>query len=974
MHVLVTRPVPFFVRVITLILSFGTVLGCGYFNVEVKDSPVSSFAAASVSIQKETLPASIVIQEGNTFIFNITLNKSLDYECQLEMRFHGTQNELDSQYFNLSMTKITIPAGQTSAIVSITPLDDTIFHFPSQWSLNLQSKTSQIESLDNLEFNLNDNDSSSIPSFGKTRTNFATIPLSSETATALQVQSDGKILAAGYSNASGSNDFTLIRYNGGASTLDNTFGSSGKILTDIGSGSNDQALAMKIQSDGKIVVAGISNTNGNNDFTMVRYTSTGLIDTTFGTNGKVITDIGSGSIDFAQSMQIQPDGKIFLAGYSNVSGENDYVLVRYDANGKIDLSFGNNGKIITNVSANDFVYSMKIQSDGKIILAGASFSNNYDFSMVRYTPEGILDTTFGNNGKVITDIGTNSTDYGKAIEIQNNGKILFVGTSNGGSNSDVALLRYNANGTIDTSFATNGKVITDVGTNTSDQATSIQVKSDGKILVAGFVNSFNNDFMLMQYTLLGVLDSSFGLNGKVTTDLGSSSKDTVYDFKLLGSGKILIAGSSMITSTSDFALARYLSTGVLDDTFGTTAGKVMTDIGTGSSDVVTSSQIQTGGKIILAGYSNSNINGNYDFALARYYAGGYIDLTFGSQGKIITDINSNSDDYITGIDIQSNGKIVVAGYTNHIGAYDFALARYNNTGTLDTTFGSNGKVITDINSQSMDKSSALKLQSDGKILVAGTTRTGTNHDFVVVRYTSTGVLDTTFGNNGKVITDIGSATWDEAYSLQIQSDGKILVAGISNLSGNQDFTLLRYTTEGVLDTTFGANGKVITNIGANDYAYAMQIQSDGKILVAGTSYVMGSNDYILARYTTDGSVDTSFGDNGIVAVDIGVNSNDSADSLTIDDDGTILLSGSTSINGKYNTTIVQLTPTGALDLTFGANGKVVTDISSSFAMDHNPIHVQEDGNIVLGSTSKEFDISTFDFLLGILNFQGSPIN
>ncbi len=129
---------------------------------------------------------------------------------------------------------------------------------------------------------------------------------------------------------------------------------------------------MKIQSDVKIVVAGISNTNGNNDFTMVRYTSTGLIDTTFGINGngKVITDIGAGSIDFAQSVQIQSDGKILLAGYSNVSGENDFVLVRYDANGKIDSSFGANGKVITNVSANDFVYNMKIQSDGKFELMG----------------------------------------------------------------------------------------------------------------------------------------------------------------------------------------------------------------------------------------------------------------------------------------------------------------------------------------------------------------------------------------------------------------------------------------------------------------------------------------------------------------------------------------------------------------------------------------------------------------------------
>lgn len=974
MRLLSTTTMPFFVKVISkmmiLILVLGTMVSCGYFNVEVKDSSVSSFATASVSIQKSTLPQSILIQEGNYLAIDIELNKVLDYDCQLNLEFNGVQGELASQYFNLSMATISIPAGQTSATLVITPLDDTVYHPLSQWFLSLKSLTPQIESLDSLEFYLNDNDSSSSSAFGKTKTNFATVALSSETATTTQVLSDGKILAAGYSNASGNNDFTVVKYNS-LGVLDPNFGSSGKILTDIGSGSNDQALAMQIQSDGKIIVAGFSNPNGNNDFTMVRYTSAGVLDNFFGTNGKVTTDIGAGSSDFAQALQIQSDGKILLGGYSNVNGENDFTLVRYNSNGKLDLSFGTNGKVITNVSANDFVYSMKVQPDGKIILAGASFNGNYDFSMVRYTSEGVLDTSFGTSGKVLTSIGTNTTDYGKSVEIQSDGKLVFVGTSNSGSNNDIALVRYTSSGVIDSSFGTNGKVITDVVTNTIDQATSVQIRTNGKILVAGYVNSFNNDFLVMQYNSTGTLDTSFGTNGKVITDLGSSSKDTVYDLKIQNSGKILVAGATMISTTSDFALVRYLATGELDPTFGTT-GIITTDVGTGSSDVVTTAQIQNSGKIVLAGYSDSNINGHYDFALARYNPGGYIDMTFGTNGKVTTDINSGSDDYITSMDLQSDGKIIVAGYTELTGAYDFALARYNVSGAIDLTFGTNGKVITDINSLSMDKPFAIKLQSDGKFLVAGTTRSGTNLDFVVVRYLNNGSLDTTFGSNGKVFTDIGTNTWDEAYSMQIQSDGKILLGGISNLSGNQDFTLVRYTTAGALDATFGTNGKVVTNLGGNDYAYAMEILSDGKILLAGTSNFLGSNDYILARYTSIGALDSDFGNSGIVAVDIGIGSIDSADALTIKGDGTILLSGYTRINGKYNTTIVQLNSLGILDPQFGSNGKVITDISSNFIVDHNPIRIQSSGNIVIGTTSKEFDFSSFDFLLGSLDPFGNP--
>lgn len=974
-------PGPFFVerisKIIKLILTFiaistlSAILGCGYFNVEVKASKqVSSLAVATVSIQKNTLPQSITIQEGDYLTIDIELSKILDYDCLLDLTFEGTQGELVSRYFNLSMATVSIPAGQTSATFFITPLDDTIYHALSQWHLSLKSKTPQIESIDSLEFYLDDNDINSSSAFGKTKTNFATMALSSETATVAQTLSDGKILTAGYSNASGSNDFTVIKYNS-AGALDITFGSNGKILTDIGTGSNDQAFAMQIQADGKIVVAGTSNPNGNNDFTMVRYTSAGILDNSFGTNGKVVTDIGAGSSDFIQSLQLQADGKILLAGYSNVNGENDFTLVRYNSNGKIDLTFGTNGKLITNVSANDFVYSMKLQSDGKIILAGASFNNNYDFSMIRYTPDGALDVSFGTNGKVLTDIGANTTDYGKSIELQSDGKIVFAGTSNNGTSTDIVLVRYTLNGVIDTSFGTNGKVITDVVTNTTDQVTSLQIHSSGKILVGGYVSSFNNDFLIMQYNNSGALDTSFGLNGKVITDLNSNSKDIVYDLKIQPSGKILVAGSTTIGATSDFALVRYLATGDLDTIFGTT-GIITTDVGTGSSDVVTTAQIQSNEKIVLAGYSDSNLGGHYDFALARYNPNDSIDMTFGTNGKVTTDFNSGSNDYITSMDQQNDSKIIVVGYTELNGAYDLALARYNFAGAIDLTFGNNGKVITDINSLSMDKPHALKLQSDGKILVAGTTKSGNNLDFVVVRYTKTGTLDSSFGTNGKVITDIGTNSSDEAYSMQIQNDGKILLGGISNLNGSPDFTLVRYTSTGALDANFGTNGKVVTNINSNDYAYAMEILNDGKILMAGTSNVMGSNDYVLMRYTSTGAIDASFGNNGMVAVDIGINTNDSADSLTIKSDGTILLSGYTRINGKYNTTIVQLTSSGSLDPQFGTNGKVITDISSNFIVDHNPIHIQSTGNIIVGSTSKEFDFSSFDFLLGSLDPFGNP--
>jgi len=958
-------------KIIILISAICSTLSCGYFKVDISNSKLSSFSTNSLSIQKELLSNPLNINEGSFLDVTLILNKSVNYDSHFDIIFEGTKGESANLYFDLSQNTISIPTGQTTASFRITPIDDAIFNNPSQWTFRLVSNNMEIISMDSLTFTLIDNDNINGPTFGKIKSNFGTVAYSSETATAIQIMNDSKIIVAGYSNASGSNDFTVIKYNL-SGVLDGTFGNNGKVTTDLNAGSNDQPLAIKLQDDGKIIIAGTSNPNGNSDLAIVRYTTSGTLDTTFGNNGKVFTDIGAGSSDIAQALQIQNDGKILIGGYTNVNGENDFLLVRYTPNGLIDLSFGVNGKIVTDVSGNDFVYDMKIQSDGKILLAGSAFNNNYDFALVRFTTEGNLDSTFGNsNGIVLTDISASSTDYGSSIEILNDGKILFAGTTNNGSNNDIALIQFTTLGEIDTTFGINGKVITDIGTNTSDNATSIQIKNDGKILVAGYTNSFNSDFLLVQYLASGTLDTGFGFNGKVISDLGTSSKDMVYDFTLQSDEKIMLIGSSDMIGSSDFALIRYDAQGLPDTSFGVNA-RVMTDIGTGSADTLSSIKLQTDGKIILGGYSNTNINGNYDFALMRYNTSGSIDTTFGSNGKITTDLNSNSSDYITNLEIQNDGKIVAAGYSTMTNTSHVSLVRYLDTGVLDASFGVNGKINTEINSQSIDKVNAMIIQPNGKILITGSTRIGLNSDFILIRYTSLGVLDSNFGTNGVVITDIGTNTWDEAYSLQLQTQGKILVAGISNTNGNQDFTIVRYNNNGTLDTTFGNNGKVITNLGGNDFAYDIQVQKDKKFLIAGTSNASGSNDYVIARYLPNGDLDSLFGNNGIVTIDIGNSSNDVADSLKIKDEGEILISGYSNINGRFNSTVIQLTQQGQLDSIFGKNGKIILDVNSNYIINKNPIAVQSDGNIYIGSTSKEFDFTSFDFLLFRIDKNGNP--
>ena len=200
--------------------------------------------------------------------------------------------------------------------------------------------------------------------------------------------------------------------------------------------------------------------------------------------------------------------------------------------------------------------------------------------------------------------------------------------------------------------------------------------------------------------------------------------------------------------------------------------------------------------------------------------------------------------------MQKDGKIVVAGSSNAGGSNDFALARYTKSGVLDASFGTGGKVLSDLGSASNDQAYAVAVQKDGKIVVAGYSDAGGSNDFALVRYTKGGVLDASFGTGGKVLSDLGSASDDGANAVAVQKDGKIVVAGSSDAGGSYDFALARYTKGGALDASFGTGGKVLTDLGgSNDEGSAVAVQKDGKIVVAGYSNAGGSDDFALARYT-----------------------------------------------------------------------------------------------------------------------------
>jgi uncharacterized delta-60 repeat protein len=397
-------------------------------------------------------------------------------------------------------------------------------------------------------------------------------------AQALAVQADGKLVAAGWSRTVGGKfkRFALARYTS-AGRLDASFGQGGKVVTDLGSGSDTTALDVALQRDGKIVAVGL----GSNGFELVRYRASGRLDTTFGSGGEVLTSVGRYS--GASAIAIQRDGKLVVTGWSQAdfSGTPRLALVRYTRSGKLDASFGRGGRVPTSIASADDrqVGAVAVQPDGGIVVA-------YRSGVARYNADGTLDPTFGAGGEVATETGVTT------LGVQRDGKIVAVGYG-------PVVTRYSSDGSLDASFGTDGTVRTSWRSKASPDAggadRSLAIQVDGKLVVAGWSdalnhrgdhpNTPNDDIALARYTPEGRLDTSFGRGGKVLTsfDVSGNWETRAWGVVIQPNGKIVVAGDRSLGAGDEsrgFLLVRYSRQGRLDGSFGR-GGKLLTDFGSG---------------------------------------------------------------------------------------------------------------------------------------------------------------------------------------------------------------------------------------------------------------------------------------------------------------------------------------------------------------------------------------------------------
>lgn len=623
-----------------------------------------------------------------------------------------------------------------------------------------------------------------------------------------------------------------------------------------GDGANSDVATTSIQSDGKIIIGGVfTYYNGSSSNRIARINADGTIDSSFNS--------GTGANGFVLTTSIQNDGKIIIGGdFTSYNGNLINRIIRLNTDGTIDSTFN------VGTGVNNSVYTISIQSDGKIIIGGnfTSYNGTSKSHIARLNTDGTLDNSF--------NIGSGANSAVRAISIQNDGHLIIGGdftSCNGTTRNRIAKL--NADGTLDVSF--------DPGTGASNTVNTISTQSDGKAIIGGIFTSYNgiSTNRIARLNTDGTVDSSF--------NLGTGADSIVLTSAIQGDGKIIIGG--WFTSYNGLT-TKYVTRLNTDGTFDGTLNS-----GTGANSYVKTISIQSDGKLILGG-SFTTYNGVRRKYITRLNVDGNIDLSLNA--------GTGANDEILTTQIQNDGKIIIGGqFSSYNSTLINAIARLNFDGTLDGSFnsgtGANSGVLT------------TSIQSDGQILIGGYF---TSYNEIarggIARLNSDGTLDATFNP--------GSGANNSVITSSIQSDGKIIIGGnFTNYNGTAINRIARLNTNGGLDSSFNPG------IGASSYVRTSCIQSDGKIIIGGEFlFYNGIARNRIARLNVDGTLDLTFNS--------GSGANNIVYTTSIQSDGKIIIGGQfTTYNGIATNRIARLNADGTLDATFNVGTGVSSFVYST---------------------------------------------
>lgn len=749
------------------------------------------------------------------------------------------------------------------------------------------------------------------PSFGtggKVTHDFGVLGGTGGEAYAVQVLSDGKILLAGSSAYGAEADFAVLRLQPDG-TLDPAFGHNGKVAVPLGD-REDIPHAMALDAQNRIVVAGEYNVGQQTMFGVIRLMPDGALDTTFGDGGKVLFPAGDPSFS-ARGVAIDGEGRIVLGGKAYANGKTGFAAARLLENGQFDNSFDGDGRRqVFFDSSWGFAVNVMLGAHGKIIMAGEA---DNAFAAARLNENGALDKNFGGTGKVTYPAGRSLTQA-FAATLDGKNRILVTGDADG----HMAMTRIKPDGSLDASFNDDG--IRTVSINNSfGRAYGITTDSQLRIVLTG---SLGNHIAVVRLTESGDLATSLGGTGKIALTT-TPVQYQAYAVEMDAQGHIMLAGSTNAYGSGDMCVVRLTGSGEFDPTF--SQGGIKSHFYAGN-DRACGIRRLSNGRIIVAGTA-SNLNDD-DFAVAAFNADGSLDTTFGENGQVLLPMGAG-DDRADCMVTDSQNRILVAGAAdNELHSAQIALVRLNPDGSLDTSFNGTGRLIFDLPGH-LYAVTALRLDHNGKILLA--CRGNEQSAFVLIRLNPNGTLDKTFGNAG-VLLDQGQRS-GEIWSMVIDAKNRILLTvgpyrTSLGLNGNR---LLRLTSSGQVDTSFGNQGRrLLTNDTAHSQTFlgALALAPDGKIVV-GASIENGPMPGRLWRFNPNGTTDETFGNNGQFDFNFG-DYQTYVTAVAVRADGRIVVAGTTApiwtvygAPGDFAVAIVNAN--GGLDSTFGNGGIVTTD-------------------------------------------------
>ncbi|MBK9176445.1 MAG: T9SS type A sorting domain-containing protein [Flavobacteriales bacterium] len=699
------------------------------------------------------------------------------------------------------------------------------------------------------------------------------------------------------------------------SVLDESFSGDGKVTTDLGT-RGSYGNAMKVLPDGRYLVTCEAQLTPGSNFCVMRFLPNGDRDPAFGSNGEVVISVG-GVSSAALAMAIQPDGRIVLAGWALNGSDKDLAIARLHPDGSMDGSFSGDGMLMIPIgSGDDEATGVGILMDGRIIVGGTTHEgSDSDFAVAFLLPDGTMDMSFGTGGiRTVSFAGGYAIGHGVAV--QPDGRILQVGYAQNGLYADVALVRYQTDGTLDLSFGTNGIVTADIGP-AYDRGFAITLQADGRILVAGSSHvSSTARGMVARFLANGALDTSFHADGVVNVTTWMNEARAI---DIGPDGRIYLTGNAWWGLSPHTITACILPNGNADPDFGWYAGIVIISFGLGT-DMGRAVAALPDGKVLVAGYARNDISSTPEVAIHRLGINGYIDPSFGTSGRRTVAAGARMD-IAFAVSVQPDQRILLAGSSVGPDGESMAFVRHQGNGSLDLSFGSSGRLLVPIGENSAVR--AVATRPNGRIVAAGHTGNAGSRDLALVQLLSTGIIDPDFGLNGTVVQSFGAGD-DEVQAMHLAADGSVLIVGSTDDGSGTDLLVARYDATGALDTDFGQGGWSTFDLGGDERASAIRVLSDGRIMLAGDRSTIAGSDIVVARLLAGGSLDPSFGSGGVSVIDLGAVPC-SANAIIMDVSGRTIVTGGAEIDGSSQVLVARLEPDGNPDATFSGDGWTTVD-------------------------------------------------